>query len=802
MKFVQILSILLVVLALASVVIMNRKMSQDRRSLSSIISKYESEKERAEGLEEDVSAANERIKQIEKSSSAANARVEELEGDISERDATITSLRTTGDEADARIAELEGSVAAANTRVEELEGTISEANARLEELEGDVSERDVTIAALRTTGDEADTRIAELEDSVAAANTRVEELEGTIADKDQTIESLQSEVEGNKASVEELASIAALQAEGAEKDQTINSLQSSVEEKDAAIASLQSSVDEGAATIETLQAQSSAKDQTIEELQSTAAENSATIETLQGAVAEKDAALTDLQTSTVQRISELEAAVAERDERIQILENMTPEPMLEPTPEPTLEPTPEPTPEPTLEPTPEPTSEPTPEPIFPLHVGSRNDYVTMLQSKLVELGYQDIVIDGGFGEGTLNTILQLQTALGQEQTGTLTEEQFSVIMNLVPSDHQNLIWDGRFSNLAEYWTVWNQPEICETVNGYLHLSGVGGVAQKVELLEGGTYTLSMIVNGTEADVGQTFSIMISNGSAQYQSPAVLLTTEPKKVSYTFTAESGSTYDVMIGNDGDGSVELFFTDVKLESGYVPSEWTEHVGTLFVPLRADTWSENVKVLQTKLIELGFLSGRADGIFGPVTEAALMNLQQVMGLEPTGVVSTSSELERILSIEAADGVNLIMNGDFIAGNASWSLWGQPSVCSVMSLENGKWLQVNGTGGAKQDVGTLHANQIYTLSMDAFGAENCIGASFICGIQLDDETLWTPDFVLDGTSHKYVYTFYTAKECFGTVLVGNGTDIPTEMWITNIQLEKGAGVSLAGGGIPEEMP
>jgi murein L,D-transpeptidase YcbB/YkuD len=44
-------------------------------------------------------------------------------------------------------------------------------------------------------------------------------------------------------------------------------------------------------------------------------------------------------------------------------------------------------------------------------------------------------------------------------------------------------------------------------------------------------------------------------------------------------------------------------------------------------------DVVILQQKLKELGYLEGRADGLFGPSTEAAVRAYQITQGLEPTG-------------------------------------------------------------------------------------------------------------------------------------------------------------------------
>lgn len=47
-----------------------------------------------------------------------------------------------------------------------------------------------------------------------------------------------------------------------------------------------------------------------------------------------------------------------------------------------------------------------------------------------------------------------------------------------------------------------------------------------------------------------------------------------------------------------------------------------------------SEDIKAVQERLIELNYLSGAADGIFGAGTESALMAFQELNGLEITGI------------------------------------------------------------------------------------------------------------------------------------------------------------------------
>src|SRR6202042_2969458 len=51
------------------------------------------------------------------------------------------------------------------------------------------------------------------------------------------------------------------------------------------------------------------------------------------------------------------------------------------------------------------------------------------------------------------------------------------------------------------------------------------------------------------------------------------------------------------------------------------------------------DDVAELQERLLGLGFDSGRVDGLFGPVTEAALREFQRGVGLAPDGTCGPST-------------------------------------------------------------------------------------------------------------------------------------------------------------------
>ena len=66
-------------------------------------------------------------------------------------------------------------------------------------------------------------------------------------------------------------------------------------------------------------------------------------------------------------------------------------------------------------------------------------------------------------------------------------------------------------------------------------------------------------------------------------------------------------------------------------FVDEEWE--------PLARGAQGEAVELLQERLIELGYLTGDADGSFGPRTEAAVLAFQSVAELEETGIADAET-------------------------------------------------------------------------------------------------------------------------------------------------------------------
>lgn len=105
-----------------------------------------------------------------------------------------------------------------------------------------------------------------------------------------------------------------------------------------------------------------------------------------------------------------------------------------------------------------------------------------------------------------------------------------------------------------------------------------------------------------------------------------------------------------------------------TGETTSESEEEIPA-FQVLQNGERNGNVAPLQQKLIELGFLNGAADGIFGTQTENALKELQKAINEEPSGVIDNQEAYDFIMNLSKSDGENIA-----IGTSSEWSAWMTP--------------------------------------------------------------------------------------------------------------------------------
>src|SRR6188472_3683509 len=95
----------------------------------------------------------------------------------------------------------------------------------------------------------------------------------------------------------------------------------------------------------------------------------------------------------------------------------------------------------------------------------------------------------------------------------------------------------------------------------------------------------------------------------------------------------------------------------------ARWTLGDRPLTYTLSAMMTGDDVMALQTRLAEMGYNTGRPDGIFGPLTDACVRDFQRHRGLSEDGVFGpeTYRELNRI--------GRMVTGGRSTCANTSWS-------------------------------------------------------------------------------------------------------------------------------------
>ena len=79
-------------------------------------------------------------------------------------------------------------------------------------------------------------------------------------------------------------------------------------------------------------------------------------------------------------------------------------------------------------------------------------------------------------------------------------------------------------------------------------------------------------------------------------------------------------------------------------------TEGLRFCIMILKNGSRGDDVREIQEKLIALGYLDGKADGIFGPKTEGAVLAYQKDRNLDETGMVGTGISIALAQDAEEA--------------------------------------------------------------------------------------------------------------------------------------------------------
>ena len=205
-----------------------------------------------------------------------------------------------------------------------------------------------------------------------------------------------------------------------------------------------------------------------------------------------------------------------------------------------------------------------------LRVGSTGNDVSDLQARLVELGYYSGMVDGKYSTATQSAVTEFQSRNGLTADGISGRET----------------QDKLYSSSAQPKTV----SASTTENAYVLLkSGASGL--EVRKLQGRLAELGYYSGGVDGIYGSTTASAVK----------------------AFQRANGLSADGQAGSAT--QTKLYSANAKYAASPVTTANPDQTRTLTVGMTGN----DVYALQERLIELNYLSGVADGVFGTETQTA---------------------------------------------------------------------------------------------------------------------------------------------------------------------------------------
>ncbi len=293
-----------------------------------------------------------------------------------------------------------------------------------------------------------------------------------------------------------------------------------------------------------------------------------------------------------------------------------------------------------------------------LKLGDKGDAVTELQKRLIELGYLTTSATGTFGEATKAAVTEFQKMAGLSADGVAGQATINALFATdapLKVDTTTLKQGDKGDSVKAL-----QNRLIEL--GYLTGSadGVFGAGTTTAVKE---FQKAAGITADGVAGASTITAMFSASAPRKpdgtlkrgdRGDAVVdLQNRLRKLGYLT-----DTADGIFGDTTEAAVKEFQKAVGLTADGVVGQTTldklnasdapEKEGAI---LRQGSTGNAVKGLQQRLIELGYLSGSADGIFGSGTKSALMQFQAAAGLEATGV----ADIDTQEALEATDAPEL---------------------------------------------------------------------------------------------------------------------------------------------------
>lgn len=262
---------------------------------------------------------------------------------------------------------------------------------------------------------------------------------------------------------------------------------------------------------------------------------------------------------------------------------------------------------------------------YPLKSGDSNPYVQQLQKRLIELGYLSGIADGKFEQSTYEAVVSFQKANKMKQDGIAGGETQRVMY----SEAAIAATGEKASASTATNTVSNQTQT-QTQTSKATVLRKGDRGDEVEALQNRLIELGYLSGKADGVFGSS----TENAVKAFQ----------KLSNLTQDGKVGSTTQAM----------LYATGAKKADGTIATPAATAATTpSYKTLKRGMTSNDVKLLQESLKDLGYFSSNTTGYFGTQTQLAVEKFQKANNLAADGIAGAAT-LEKLYGVNAKPNSN----------------------------------------------------------------------------------------------------------------------------------------------------